>query len=65
MELGAARLIPEPRSCRGCRADYPAGAPCRRCLSVANFDRERLRAILNSAGIDASKKNIKERRRSA
>jgi hypothetical protein len=29
-------------------------------LSVANFDRERLRAILNSAGIDASKKNIRE-----
>ena len=27
---------------------------------MAHFDRERLRAILNSAGIDASKKNINE-----
>src|SRR4029077_6763506 len=47
-------------SCPGCRADYPAGATCRRCLSVANFDCERLAAILNSVGIDASKKNINE-----
>lgn len=27
---------------------------------MANFDREQLRAILTSAGIDASKKNIRE-----